>query len=262
MNWLLDGINEYFEWLKKRTFVSQDDATGWSVISTPFVGLFNDTIDIFAKQNPDGTIALSDDGNTLNNLELFGVGFKNTTGRKSILDRVKLNYGVSISKDLELTKVVDKADFVQGKHDMLRAMLELSDMLNLTTHRVSAVFKEDVKNLFYEKEMTVTPDFIVSGRSGIRFTFDYLIAKPRKETVVQVFNNFDKANLATFLFGVDEVKAAREQISEKRFEPIAIINDVDNKARKELLDALQNREMTYLLWSEHESPNFIQRLIA
>lgn len=262
MNWLLDGINEYFEWLKKRTFVSQDETTGWSVISTPFVGLFNDTIDIFAKQNPDGTIVLSDDGNTLGNLELFGVGFKNTTGRKNMLDRIKLNYGVSISKDSEITKVVEKADFVQGKHDMLRAMLELSDMINLTTHRVSSLFREDVKNLFYEKEMTVTPDFIVSGRSGIRFTFDYLIAKPKKETVIQVFNNFDRANLATFLFGVDEVKATREQISEKTFEPIAIINDVDSKVRKELLDALKNRNMEYLLWSKHEDPKFLLKLAS
>ena len=261
-DWLLDGINEYFEWLKKRTFVSQDDTTGWSVISTPFVGLFNDTIDIFAKQNPDGTIALSDDGNTLGNLELFGVGFKNSTGRKGIIDRIKLNYGVAITKDAEITKTVDKADFVQGKHDMLRAMLELSDLINLTTHRVSPVFKEDVKNLFHEKEMTVTPDFIVSGRSGIRFTFDYLIAKPRKETVIQVFNNFDKANLATFLFGVDEVKATREQISEKTFEPVAIINDVENRVRKELLDALSNRNLEYLLWSDRNDPSFLHRLAS
>lgn len=262
MNWLIDGINEYFEWLRKRTFVSQDEATGWGVISTPFVGLFNDTIDIFAKQNVDGTIVLSDDGNTLNNLELFGVGFKNTTGRKNILDRIKLNYGVSISKDAEITKVVEKADFVQGKHDMLRAILELSDMINLTTHRVSSLFREDVKNLFYQKEMTVTPDFIVSGRSGIRFTFDYLIAKPKKETVIQVFNNIDRASLATFLFGVDEVKTTREQISEKIFEPVAIINDVDNKVRKELLDALKNRNMEYLLWSDHKNPDFLHRLAS
>ena len=262
MNWLLDGINDYFEWLKKRTFVSQDETTGWSVISTPFVGLFNDTIDIFAKQNPNGTIVLSDDGITINNLALFGVGFKNTSGRKDLLDRVRFNYGVTISKDYEITKVVNHADFVQGKHDMLRAMLELSDMINLTTHRVSSVFREDVKNLFCEKNMTVTPDFIVSGRSGIRFTFDYLIAKPKKETVIQVFNNIDKPSLATFLFGVDEVKLCREQISEKVFEPVAIINDVDNKVRKELLDAMKNRKMDYLLWSEHDNPDFLRKLAS
>lgn len=260
MNWLLDGINEYFEWLKKRTLVTKDNTTGWSVISTPFVGLFNDTIDIFAKQNTDGSILLSDDGNTLSNLELFGVSFKNTSGRKSLLDRVKYNYGVSITRDSEITKTVNKSDFVQGKHDMLRAILELSDMINLSTHRVSSVFRDDVKNLFYEKGMTVTPDFIVSGRSGIRFTFDFLIAKPNKETVVQVFNNFDKASLATFLFGIEEVKASRELISEKAFEPVAVINDVDTKVRTEFLEALMNRQMTYLLWSDHENPSFVQSL--
>ena len=262
MNWLIDGISEYFEWLKKRTFVTVDDATGWGIITTPFVGLFNDTIDIFAKKNPDGTIILSDDGNTLGNLELFGVGFKSSSGRKGILERIQLNYGVTVTKNDELTKKVNMSDFVQGKHDMLRAILELSDLINLSSHRVSSAFREDVKNLFYEKDMTVTPDFIVSGRSGIRFTFDYLIAKPRKETVIQLFNNIDKASLATFLLGVDEVKTTREQVSEKMFDPVAIINDVDNKVRKEYLDALTNRNMEYLLWSNHNNPSFISKLAS
>ena len=133
MNWLNEGVNEYYEWLKKRTFVQKDGTTGWSVVSTPFVGLFNDTIDLFVKLLPDGNVILSDDGNTLSNLELLGVSFKLSTGRRDILDRVKLNYGVTVAKDGELTKTVVKADFVQGKHDMIRAMLELSDMANLST---------------------------------------------------------------------------------------------------------------------------------
>ena len=117
-----------------------------------------------------------------------------------------------------------------------------------------------MKNLFNEKELIVTPDFIVSGRSGIRFTFDYLIAKPKKETVIQVFNNFDKANLATFLLGIDEVKIPREQMSQKLFEPIALINDVDTKVKDEYLEALRNRGMDYLFWSEREKPSFVNKL--
>jgi hypothetical protein len=260
-DWLINGINQYFDWLKKRTLVSEDETTGWSVISTPFTGLFNDTIDIFAKQTSDGRVILSDDGNTMNNLELFGVVFKNTQGRKSIIERIKLNYGVTIVKD-EITKTIAMSDFVQGKHDMLRAILELSDMINLTTHRITSSFKDDVKNLFNEKEMNVTPDFIVSGRSGIRFTFDYLIAKPKKETVIQVFNNFDKANLATFLLGIDEVKYPRELLSSKKLEPIAIINDTEAKVREEYLEALRNRDMSYLFWSDHEKPEFISKRVA
>ena len=260
MNWVNEGVNEYYEWLKKRTFVSQDDVTGWSVISTTFVGLFNDTIDIFVKTLADDKIILSDDGNTLNNLELVGVSFKSSTGRKDILERVKLNYGVAISRDFEITKTVNKADFVQAKHDILRAMLELSDMVNMSTHRVSSLFHDDVKNLFHQRKLNVTPGFIVSGRSGIRFTFDYLIAKPETEIVLQTFNHLDRANLATFLFGVDEVKTVREQISEKVFQPVALVNDEDNKVRDEYLDALRYRNIDYMLWSERDRSDFLNKI--
>lgn len=132
MNWLNEGIAEYYEWLKQRTFVKKDDATGWSIISTPFVGIFNDTIDIFVKSLPDERVLLSDDGNTLGNLELLGLNFKSSAGRKEIAQRIQLNYGVTITKDGEIEKTVDKKEFVQGKHDILRAMLELSDMVNIT----------------------------------------------------------------------------------------------------------------------------------
>jgi len=143
---------------------------------------------------------------------------------------------------------------------MLRAMLELSDMVNLTTHRASSVFRDDVKNLFHEKRVNVTPGFIASGRSGIRFTFDYLIAKPDTEIVLQTFNNLDRPKLATFLFGVDEVKPIREQISEKTFKPIALVNDVENKIKSEFLDALRNRDMEYMLWSQRENPDFLEKI--
>ena len=260
MNWVNEGVNEYYEWLKQRTFVKQDDTTGWSIISTPYVGIFNDTIDIFVKSLPEGKVLLSDDGNTLGNLELLGLNFKATTGRKDIIQRVQLNYGVIISKEGEIEKTVDKKEFAQGKHDMLRAMLELSDMVNLTTHRVSSVFKDDVKNLFHEKKVNVTPGFIASGRSGIRFTFDYLIAKPDTEIVLQAFNHLDRPNLAQFLFGVDEVKPIREQISEKAFKPIALVNDVDSKVKGEFLDALRNRDIDFMLWSKREDSEFFNKI--
>jgi hypothetical protein len=260
MNWLNEGVNEYYEWLKKRTFVQKDGTTEWSVVSTPFVGLFNDTIDLFVKLLPDGNVVLSDDGNTLSNLELLGVNFKSSTGRRDILDRVKLNYGVAVTKDGELMKTVVKTDFVQGKHDMIRAMLELSDMANLSTHRVASIFRDDVKVMLHDRKVNVTPGFIASGRSGIRFTFDYLIAKPEVEIVLQAFDHLDRPNLATFLFGVDEVKPVREQISEKKFQPIAIINDVENKVKGEYLDALHNREIDFMLWSNRDKEGFMRNI--
>ena len=260
MNWLNEGVNEYYEWLKKRTFVQKDGTTGWSVVSTPFVGLFNDTIYLFVKLQPNGNVLLSDDGNTLSNLELLGVNFKSSTGRRDILDRVKLNYGVSVAKDGEMSKTVVRKDFAQGKHDMIRAILELSDMANMSTHRIASIFRDDVKILLRDHKINVTPGFIASGRSGLRFTFDYMIAKPEAEIVLQTFNHLDRPNLATFLFGVDEVKPVREQISEKKFQPVAIINDEDNKIKGEYLDALRNREIDFMLWSKRNQEGFMEMI--
>lgn len=82
------------------------------------------------KSLSEGKVLLSDDGNTLENLELLGLNCKSATGRRDIIQRIQLNYGVVITKEGEIEKTVDKKEFVQGKHDMLRAMLELSDMVN------------------------------------------------------------------------------------------------------------------------------------
>ena len=60
-NWINKSIAEYYNWLRDRTQVFKDEQTGWYTITTPFLGLFNDNIEIYAKLN-NGRIILSDDG--------------------------------------------------------------------------------------------------------------------------------------------------------------------------------------------------------
>ena len=44
MNWIDKNIKEYYNWLRERTVVTNDEQTGWSTIMTPFLGLFNDLL--------------------------------------------------------------------------------------------------------------------------------------------------------------------------------------------------------------------------
>ena len=46
MNWVEDMINDYYKWLRQRTTTRLDETTGWSAISTPFLGAFNDPIEM------------------------------------------------------------------------------------------------------------------------------------------------------------------------------------------------------------------------
>ena len=68
MNWINDLMNDYYAFLKEKTIVTPN-SSNWVEISTPFVGLFNDAIDIYAKKEGN-KIILSDDGNTMRDLEL------------------------------------------------------------------------------------------------------------------------------------------------------------------------------------------------
>ena len=49
MEWIDNKIAEYYSWLKDNTAIKEDKGTGWFSVSTPFVGLFNDNIEIFIK---------------------------------------------------------------------------------------------------------------------------------------------------------------------------------------------------------------------
>jgi hypothetical protein len=179
MNWIDERIEDYCNWLRKKTFAAKDDSTEWHVITTPFLGLFNDNIEIYAKKDNE-KIILSDDGVTFSNLELAGVPVTRSSKRKEWLDMILLNYGVMCDNE-ELKIVGYEKDFPQKKHNLVCAISEISDMAMMAKHTVSSLFKEDVKAYFDEQNIIYTPDFIAKGTTGIEFNFDFQIARKQKE---------------------------------------------------------------------------------
>jgi hypothetical protein len=113
MNWINTLMDDYYSFLKEKTLVSASNSSDWVEISTPFVGLFNDTVDIYAKKEGN-KIILSDDGNTLRDLELSGLEISRSPKRKEILDRILINYGVRINNEELITEATER-DFPQKK---------------------------------------------------------------------------------------------------------------------------------------------------
>lgn len=260
MNWIDNSIKEYYNWLKEKTIVTKDERTGWNVISTPFIGLFNDNIEIYAKMEGD-KIILSDDSLTLTNLELAGSAITRSPKRKEWMDMVLLNYGVKLI-DNELQTIGDEKDFPQKKHNLISAISEISDMAMMAKHTVSSLFKEDVKAYLDEQNIIYTPQFIAKGSTGIEFNFDFQIAGREKEIVIKSFNSLNKINVPNFLFGWDDIKPAREKISGKELLGLAIVNNVDKEIKQEYLDALENKGSKIILWNQRHQQNMIEKLAA
>jgi hypothetical protein len=258
MNWINTLMDNYYAFLKEKTLVTESSSTDWVEISTPFIGLFNDTVDIYAKK--DGNrIILSDDGNTLRDLELSGLEISRSPKRKEILDRILINYGVRINNE-ELTTEATERDFPQRKLNLISAISETADMYYLARHTVASVFREDVKSYLDEQELIYTPYFISKGSTGLEFTFDFQIAYRNTEIVIKSFNSVNKMNLPHFLFTWDDIKKVREQQTQKEIIGLAVINDIEREVSDEYLSALDNKGAKYILWSQRHSPENIKKL--
>jgi hypothetical protein len=260
MNWVDDSIKEYYDWLRDRTTVTMDNQSGWSMITTPFMGLFNDNIEIFVKKDNDNYI-LSDDGVTLSNLELVGASVFRSSNRKDWLEMIFLNYDI-ILIEKELQVVATQKDFNQKKHNLISAITEISDIAMMAKHSVSSFFKEDVKAFLDEQNIIYTPQFIAKGNTGIEFTFDFQIAGKEKEIVIKAFNSLNKMNVPNFLFSWEDIKPTREKISGKELKGLAIINNDDKETKKEYMDAIISKGADYILWNRRHTPEMRYKLGA
>lgn len=261
MNWVDDCIDQYYRWLKERTVSKSDNTTGWSVVTTPFLGMFNDPIEIYMKMGEHGVIHLSDDGTTLLNLELAGVSISRSSKRKEWVDYILTNYGIQ-QQGNELIAYATEKDFAQKKHNLICAISEITDMEVLAKNTVAALFKEDVKHFLEEQEIVYTPQFITKGSSGLEFTFDFQIAGRSKEMVIKSFNTLNKINVPNFLFTWNDIKEAREKVSGKELLGLAFINDDEKEIREEFINALEIKGAKCILWSKRNTPESREKLRA
>lgn len=102
MSWIDNSIKEYYDRLREKTIVTVDEQTGWSEITAPFQGLFNDNIQLYAKLEEDKLI-LSNDGLTLENLELVGAPVLRSPKRKEWMEMIFLNYGITLRENELIT---------------------------------------------------------------------------------------------------------------------------------------------------------------
>jgi len=257
--WVDTLITEYYKFLQDKTEIITDTGTDWVSISTPFIGAFNDCIEIYVKKSGD-IIFLSDDGVTLKNLNLQGVHFNNSPKRKEMFDRILLTYGLEVI-DNELIAKTHISNFVQKKHNFLMAIFEINDMYMLSGESVMSMFNDDIKLFFNKNNLIYTTGFQSKGKTGLEFNFDFQIAHANKEIIIEAFNSIDRANMTKFLFSLDDVISIREQISGKDLVGLAIVNDV-KKINPDYINALKSRNVEYILWTERDNPENLQKLAA
>ncbi len=246
--WINARIKAYYDWLRDNTLITMDEATGWYGAATPFVGLMNDHIEIFVKKEG-GRILLSDDGETINNLSMMGINVMKSSSRKSILEKIKLNYDVDV-KNGELMTVADDSSFPERKHALLSAIQAVSDLKYTANTNIVSMFSEEVGNYMDSLDMIYTPHFNIQGKTGMNFVFDFQIAGRKSELVIKAYNRLSQSDVERFLFSIHDISRTREGLSNKKFNSMVIVNDVENTPNNMLMNVLREEDTKVLRWSE------------
>lgn len=252
----INYINMYMSWLNENIeqHKIKDDIFR---ITLPFMDRNNDFIDIYIIDNKNQSYTLTDDGATLNDLQISGFEIKGQK-RNDIFHSVISSYGVSLSDNNELIINCSYNDLPLKKHMLAQCMIKVSDMFFLSKNNVQSIFLEDVQLYLDNNNIRYMDNISIVGKSKLISHYDFGIAKSNEasERFIKVINNFDINAARNIIFSWNDIKEERHHDTQL----YAFIYDTDKKISSDALDALREYDIKPALWSNKN--NYIKELIA
>jgi hypothetical protein len=236
-------VDSYRSWLKDRTTL-KSTRSDWVEITTPFLDRHNDYIQLYARRE-NGRYRLTDDGQTLRDLELSGCTL-DTPRRQSLL-RLALNgFGVS-EENGALNVRTTPETFPARKHALVQAILAVNDLFCTASPTVHSLFKEDVARWLDLTEVRYLPDVQFMGRSGYVHHFDFAIPRSRHapERILKAINNPNKDAAQSLIFSWLDTRDERPLDSRA----LAVLNDVDRSISTAVVEAFGHYDIEPVLWS-------------
>ena len=247
---MIDEIQQltdrYHNWLSEKTILRE--INDWVEIRTPFLDRHNDHMQIYAKSS-DGGFMLTDDGYTIEDLEMSGCKL-DTPKRRDLLHMTLNGFGVRL-KDSELQVTATSQNFARQKHNLLQAMLAVNDLFYLAQSFTSSLFYEDVVAWLDISGIRYFPNVKLTGKSGYDHHYDFVISQSIEypDRVLLSITDPSKSNVSKAVFAWTDTGAARHRESRA----YAILNDSDRSVSRTVLDAFRNYDMRPVLWSDREA---------
>lgn len=247
-------IKDYTDWLYSEFSVVQ--VGEFYELTTPYLDRYNDHLQIYVKQNKNGSYFLTDDGYIINNLKSSGVAVNRSPKRKEMLARIARNFGVTVNGDcLEIWAT--QSDYPQKKHMLIQTMLTVDDMFIAEPNTVKSFFAEDVGSYLDEKGIFYSRDFSLVGKTGSLYVYDYHLqrTKEKPERFCKAINHVNENSRNLTLFNWVDTQEKRAD----KGNLILFLNDEKEVSRSDL-DAFQSYNVNYILWSQRNNPANIELL--
>ncbi|MGM9630431.1 DUF1828 domain-containing protein [Butyricicoccus sp.] len=247
-------INDYTDWLN-RGFTAIKIGEYYE-LTTPYLDRYNDHLQIYVKQEANGSYLLTDDGDIITNLKSAGISISRSPKRKDMLARIARNFGVSINGSaLEIQAT--KSNYPQKKHMLLQAMMTIDDMFIAEPNNIKSFFAEDVGLFLDSQGIYYSRDFSLVGKTGSLYVYDYHLqrTKTKPERFCKAINHVSENSRNLALFNWVDTKERRTDASQL----ILFLND-EKGIKDSDLEAFQSYDVNCILWSERNHSDNIALL--
>ena len=238
-------VDQYWIWLRDRT--SLREVGDWTEITTPYLDRHNDYLQIYARRSNSGFV-LTDDGYIVEDLEQSGC--KIDSGKRHDFLKMALNgFGVQIvDKRLEIR--ASSGNFALRKHNLIQAMLAVSDLFYLASPVVTRLFYEDVLAWLDLSDIRYTPNVKFSGKSGYDHRFDFVIPKSKvePERVLRTINRPSRDTAQAIAFSWIDTKEVRPPDCRA----YALLNDAESPVSANVLEAMRSYDVHPIPWSARD----------
>ena len=184
----------------------------------------------------------------LDDLELSGCKI-DSPKRRAILAEVLNGFGIrSNEKALEVTTSVE--NFSLKKHNLIQAMLSVSDLFHLVSSTVANLFHEDVTSWLDLSDIRYTPNVKFTGKTGYDHRFDFVIpkSKTQPERMLRAINRPSRETAQAMAFSWIDTRGTRS--SEAR--AYAVLNDSERAISENVLDAMRGYDVRAVPWSARD----------
>jgi hypothetical protein len=240
-------IDDYAQWLKQE--ITYTNIGDFDEITTPFLDLNNDYIQMYTKLGDDD-VYITDDGYTIQTLLSSGLNLSGK--RKELLNTIAKQYGITVTKDCELTTHCTFKDFSLTKHLFVQCILKINDMSMIKQNtKVESIFLEDVTDFFNKKNIMASEQISIIGKTGFSHSYDFIFARSRNhpERLCNAINNPDKSHINNAIFSWLDTKEKRKPDSQL----ILIVNDLNKKISDNLQNATQSYDINMIRWTDRNS---------
>src|SRR5258708_2313325 len=236
-------LNDYRAWLKDKTTLRELNGS-WVEITTPYLDRHNDALQIYARLENGGYV-LTDDSYTIHDLEASGCNL-NTEKRQDHLKMTLNGFGVRMNKEA-LEVHASPENFPARKHNLIQAILAVSDLFYLASPVVESLFVEDVIAWLDANDIRYTPKVKFTGISEFDHLFHFVIPKSRKqpERIVQAITRPTRETALSFINAWTDTRQVRPPESKA----YAVLNDVEQWVSGNVLDAFRNYQIQPVPWT-------------